>query len=212
LTMDEIAEHALEQPMRYVCNFVRGSAFHEAGHAVVAQYFGLKITALEIREDGSGKTETSGAIDDLSLIDRIALYCAGQASRTVFKCRSHAIAVSDCHGEIKKFVEGLTEDHSLELRNAGYRRAIEILKSNAPEVERLANLLIQKRRIDGNEMDQGEQIGDIHSDLLPAISCREDIASPALAPGELDEQTRLTNILARLARSGTEVSTARPED
>jgi hypothetical protein len=30
-------------------------------------------------------------------------------------------------------VDGLADDESLEVRNAGYRRAIEIVKSNAPE-------------------------------------------------------------------------------
>jgi hypothetical protein len=48
--------------------------------------------------------------------------------------------------ELSKLLEGLAENHRLEVRNAGYRRAIEIIKSNAPEVERLASLLIEQRR------------------------------------------------------------------
>ena len=118
--------------MAYASNAVRGTAFHEAGSAVVARYFGQKVIKLEIREDGSGKTETVGAT------------CAGEASRTIFKCRSHALAVSS---EISKLMEVLVDDHRLEIRNAGYRRAIEIIKSNAPEVEQLAGRLIKQRRV-----------------------------------------------------------------
>ena len=56
--------------MSYASSAVRGTAFHEAGNAVVARYFGLKVIELEIRKDGSGKTDTVGATDDLPLIDR----------------------------------------------------------------------------------------------------------------------------------------------
>jgi hypothetical protein len=130
--------------MSYASNAVRGTAFHEAGNAVVARYFGLKVIELEIREDGSGKTDTVGATDDLPLIDRIAILCAGEASRTIFKCRSYALAVSS---EISTLVEGLADDHRLQIINAAYLRAIEIIKSNAPEVERLAGHLIKQRRV-----------------------------------------------------------------
>ena len=44
-------------------------------------------------------------------------------------------------------VEGLAEDHRLQIINAAYLRAIEIIKSNAPEVERLAGHLIKQRRV-----------------------------------------------------------------
>ena len=140
--------------MSYASNTLCGTAVHEAGHAVVARYFGLKVIEIEIREDASGKIDMVGAIDALPLIDRIAIHCAGQASRTVFKCRSHSLAVSADQVEISKLVEGLTEDHRLEVRNAGYRRAIEIVKSNATEVERLASLLIEQRRINESTIAQ----------------------------------------------------------
>lgn len=132
--------------MSYASNALCGRAFHEAGHAVVARYFGLTVVEIEIRDDASGKTDTVGSIDDLPLIDRIAIHCAGQASRTVFKCRSQNL-VFDEPVELRELLEGLTENHRLEVRNAGFRRAIEIVKSNASEVERLAALLIEQRRI-----------------------------------------------------------------
>src|SRR5215467_9856594 len=158
--------------MSYVSNLVRSTAFHEAGHAVVARNFGLKVVALEIRKDGSSKIDTVGCFDDLPLIDQIVIYYAGHASRTVFKCRSHMIAISDRHIEISKLLEGLTDELSLELRNAGYRRAIQIVKSKATEVERLASLLIKLRRVDRDEM---ERMGGRSSSLLPEIVYGEDV-------------------------------------
>jgi len=139
--------------MTYASNAVRGAAFHEAGYAVVARYFGQKVIKLEIREDGSGKTETVGGTDDLALVDRIAILCAGEASRTIFKCRTHVLAVSS---EIKELMEVLADDHRLEIRNAGYRRAIEIIKSNAPEVEQLAGRLIRQRCVREAQLNEVE--------------------------------------------------------
>jgi len=140
--------------MSYASNAVRGTAFHEAGNAVVARYFGLKVIEVEIREDGSGKTDTVGATDDLPLIDRIAILCAGEASRTVFKCRSHALAVSS---EISTLVGELADDHRLQIRNAAYLRAIEIIKSNAADVERLASDLIKQRSVKQAQLNEAVQ-------------------------------------------------------
>jgi Peptidase M50B-like len=137
--------------MSYASNALCGRAFHEAGHAVVARYFGLTVVEIEIRDDASGKTDTVGSTDDLPLIDRIAIHCAGEASRTVFKCRSQNRALDE-PVELRELLEGLNENHRLEVRNAGFRRAIEIVKSNAPEVERLAALLIEQRRIGESEI------------------------------------------------------------
>jgi hypothetical protein len=140
--------------MSYARNAVRGAAFHEAGNAVVALYFGLKVIEVEIREDGTGKTDTVGATDDLPLIDRIAILCAGEASRTIFKCRSHTVAIPS---EISTLVGGLADDHRLQIRNTAYLRAIEIIKSNAPEVERLAGYLIKQRRLEETQLNKAVQ-------------------------------------------------------
>src|SRR5262245_58692230 len=141
-----------ERPkMSYASNVLCGSAFHEAGRAVVARYFGLTVVEIEIRDDASGKTDTVGSVDDLPLIDRIAIHCAGEASRTIFKCRSQNLALDE-PVELRELLEGLTETHRLEIRTAGFRRAIEIVKSNAPEVERLAALLVEQRRIGESEI------------------------------------------------------------
>lgn len=148
---NEMAGNELASQMSYASDALCGTAFHEAGRAVVARYFGLSVVEIEIRDDASGKTDMVGSVEDLSLIDQIAIHCAGQASRTVFKCRSPMLASGE-PVELSELLEGLSENHRLEVRNAGYRRAIEIIKSNAPEVERLASLLIEQRRIGVSEI------------------------------------------------------------
>ena len=44
---------------------LHGAAFHEAGHVVVARHFGFTITAIEIDEDGGGRTDMVGSVDHL---------------------------------------------------------------------------------------------------------------------------------------------------
>lgn len=126
---------------------LHGAAFHEAGHVVVARHFGQKITAVEIYEDGGGKTDTEGPIDHLSRIDRIAIAYAGLASQTIFKYRTHPNVTAGDYVVISKIVESLTDKESFETRNAGFQRATEIVKSNALEVEQIVGVLIEKRRI-----------------------------------------------------------------
>jgi ATP-dependent Zn protease len=131
---------------------LRGDAFHEAGHAVAARHFEVMVTTVEIYEDGGGKTYTEGSTDDLSHTDRIAIAYAGLASQNFFKCSIRANVAAADHAAISKVVAGLTDQQSFETRNAGYLRAFEIVKNNAVEVERVASLLIERRRIDGSEL------------------------------------------------------------
>lgn len=128
---------------------LRGAAFHEAGHVVVAQFFGLPVGEVEIRDDGAGKADI-GLDDHLPLIDRIALCVAGIVSQELFNCRhTHELAAAHDYAKVIELVEGLTELESLQGRTAAYRRALEIVETHSTEVERLAHHLIEHRRIDG---------------------------------------------------------------
>jgi len=123
---------------------LRRAAFHEAGHAVVARYFGLPVgDHLEIADDGSGKTKI-GSADHLPLSDQITVRIAGVAAQDLFGLPKPRAGYHD-HGKIIGLVEGLTEAESLKLRNAAYARAREIIKNQKLEVEWLAELLIKDR-------------------------------------------------------------------
>lgn len=125
---------------------LRGAAFHEAGHVVVACFLGLAVRKIEIHDDGSGKATISSA-EHLPLIDQIALCVAGVEAHVLFGCDTHDYGAFDDYVKFSKLVEGLTKAESVEYRNAAYLRALDILRSHATDVERLANDLIERRYI-----------------------------------------------------------------
>ena len=111
---------------------LRRAAFHEAGHAVVARYFGLPVgDHLEIADDGSGKTKI-GSADHLPLSDQITVRIAGVAAQDLFGLSKPRAGYPD-HGKI------------IGLQIAAYARAREIIKNQKLEVEWLAELLIKDR-------------------------------------------------------------------
>jgi hypothetical protein len=59
--------------------------------------------------------------------------------------RDHA-AVGD-YLKVRELMAGLTDAEGYEHRQAGYLRALQILKSRLPEIERLAHVLFYQRRI-----------------------------------------------------------------
>lgn len=70
---------------------LRGAAFHEAGHVVVARFLGLRVSEVEIGmngDDASGRAEISCA-DPLSFIDQIALCAAGLEAQEMFDAPTH---------------------------------------------------------------------------------------------------------------------------
>jgi hypothetical protein len=129
---------------------LRGAAFHEAGHVVVARAFGLKVGAIEIGEDGSGKAEISSA-EHLPLVDQIALCVAGIEAQELFNCPTHEYAAFADFAKVCTLVEGLTDSESFEIRSAAYVRALDILKRCVPEVEQLAKELIEHGPAQGDQ-------------------------------------------------------------
>jgi hypothetical protein len=129
-------------------DLLRGAAFHEAGQVVVAIHFGLTVGKIEISDDGSGKSQISPS-DHLPLVEQIALCVAGIEAQGLFDCHTHSLAAATDYGMVIGLVDGFTEAESLGCRNAGYLRALEILKKQRPEVERLASHLIEHRRAHG---------------------------------------------------------------
>jgi hypothetical protein len=49
--------------------------------------------------------------------------------------------------KVRELVAGLSDAESYEYRQAGYLRALEILKARLPEIEALAQQLFNQRRI-----------------------------------------------------------------
>ena len=85
---------------------LRGVAFHEAGHAVVALALGLPVARVEIfHEDNSGVTDIAGA-DGLPLVDHIALFVAGMNAEKMFDAPTHKSAGGGDRANVRELTQG----------------------------------------------------------------------------------------------------------
>jgi hypothetical protein len=126
---------------------LRDAAHHEAGHVVVARFLGLTVREVEIEEDGSGRANISSA-ERLPLVDQIAVCVAGIEAQELFNCPVHEHAALGDYLKLRELMAGLTDAESYDCRQAGYLRALQILKSRLPEIEALARQLFNQRRVE----------------------------------------------------------------
>ena len=126
---------------------LRDAAFHEAGHVVVARFLGLTVREVEIGEDGSGRANISSA-ERLPLVDQIAICVAGIEAQEFFNCPVHDHAALGDYLKVRELMAGLSNAESYEYRQAGYLRALQILKSRLPEIEELAHQLFHQRCVE----------------------------------------------------------------
>ena len=88
-------------------DLLRGAAFHEAGHVVVAMNFGLAVGEIEISDDGSGRSQIAPP-DHLPLVDQIALCVADTEAQELFNCHTHVLAAAADYGTVIELLDGLT--------------------------------------------------------------------------------------------------------
>lgn len=133
--------------------YPRGTAFHEAGHAVVGWSLGLGVRAVHIGDDdASGAAEIGYA--DLSLIEQIALCSAGIAAENAFECPVDELAGAQDREKIYELLKAneiSEEGQGAALRGEGYNCARECLGTHMSEVIRLAERLAQRGRVDASE-------------------------------------------------------------
>jgi len=132
---------------------LRDAAYHEAGHVVVARFFGLTVRQVEIEEDGSGRADISSA-ERLPLVDQVAVCVAGIEAQELFDCPMHDHAALGDYLKVRELMAGLTDAESYQCRQAGYLRALQILKSRLPEIDELAHRLFRQRRIETPDGDR----------------------------------------------------------
>jgi hypothetical protein len=131
----------------------RGTAFHEAGHAVVAWSHRLPVAAIYVRDDESGRTEIAGA-DQLEQIDHIALLAAGYTAENIFKCWAAApLAAHLDHGMIALMLTKANipkENHPAVIKLAN-ERAGAILRRQEDKVLLLVDRLVESGYVDHAE-------------------------------------------------------------
>jgi ATP-dependent Zn protease len=132
---------------------LRSTAYHEAGHAVVASALGLSVMRIEIAvggDDTRGETDIEGD-DALALLDRLALCAAGLEAQQIFEAPAHELAGWGDFGKMMELLDEKDEEEGLRLRMAGYQRAHDLLLAHDAKVHRVAEALLSNFRIDAEE-------------------------------------------------------------
>ena len=137
--------------------YPRSTAFHEAGHAVVAWSFGLTVDAVWVNADDASGGANISPVDHLTLAEQVAVWWSGTAAESVFECPSHEYAAFDDHAGVMELLEahGISEEeHGPALRAEGYNIATARLEANRTQVIKLAERLAVDGRVDASEFLQ----------------------------------------------------------
>jgi ATP-dependent Zn protease len=135
--------------------YPRGTAYHEAGHLVVAWSLGLPVGAVSVSaEDASGGTQI-GLADHLMLIEQIAVCYGGIAAVKLFGHPIHELAWFNDRVAVSKLLERhrvSEEEQGPTLRDEGYSFARTRLERHREKVIALAELLVEHGRIEASEV------------------------------------------------------------
>ena len=129
--------------------YPRGTAFHEAGHAVVAHFYGHEVVHIHVsKDDESGRTEISGPI---TRMEHLTFIFAGMAAQNIFNAPSKHRAGG---GDVVDFLnlvakEGISDDERDALRQDAYQRVNNILHAHRAKVEAVAARLMEHGQMDG---------------------------------------------------------------
>jgi ATP-dependent Zn protease len=69
--------------------YQRGTAYHEAGHAVVAWSLGLEVGTISVLADDASGGVQIGSADHLNLVEEIAVCAAGYTAENTFDYHTH---------------------------------------------------------------------------------------------------------------------------
>jgi ATP-dependent Zn protease len=140
-------------------DYKRGTACHEAGHAIVLHSFGVAVQCVHIEFD-EVKSEWRGGADvikqeaeQLHYMDQVAACLAGRVAERLFECPSYQGAwLCDLLKVHNTLAAVGTPDDELEQRiDEGWTKACKILEAKKDKALSLIALLFEKERVDGPE-------------------------------------------------------------
>ena len=135
--------------------YPRGTAYHEAGHAVVAWSLGLPIGVVSASDDDASGGTQIGLADHLPLVEQIAVCSAGIAAAEVFGHPTHELAGFNDQVQIMHLIEahGISEgEQGPALRHEAYSFARARLEAHRSKVVTLAELLVEHGRMEATEV------------------------------------------------------------
>src|SRR5690349_16760901 len=123
-------------------------AVHEAGHAVVAWALGLIVGRLWIDDNGRSGGMSPVDAGQLSIIDQIAIWMAGQQATDILRIEAPTFIAGKDREEVIKLTSRLPDKAQEQLRAAGQKRAIDILRQHDRMLKDVADALDKAGRID----------------------------------------------------------------
>ena len=127
------------------------TAYHEAGHAVVAHAVGLNVTEVKITErlDGrwEGSTTAPPIADPPQIEDQVAVLVAGMIAVRKFAI-SIPVAGDNDREKLLELLSRLDGRERERIRAKGYERASTVIAKNEQVVVRIANFLDEHRVMD----------------------------------------------------------------
>jgi hypothetical protein len=125
------------------------TAFHEAGHAVVAWLFHLspKRIYLDLEKEGGGVDYLTERFDRLCLLQQIVFYYGGPVSENIFRGPASGKRCSGDHVNVHVLLEknGTPEEapEGQALQTRAYSWTEKLLRRHEASVARVANRLLQ---------------------------------------------------------------------
>jgi ATP-dependent Zn protease len=135
--------------------YPHGTAYHEAGHAVVAWSLGVPVKAISVSADDASGGAEIGSAEHLLLMEQVAICSAGMAAAEVFGHSTHELAASCDRKRIMDLIKahGVSEEaRGPALRYEAYSFARDRLEAHRGKVVTLAELLVQRGRIEAAEV------------------------------------------------------------
>jgi ATP-dependent Zn protease len=127
------------------------TAYHEAGHAVVAWCLGLEVQSINIRADDASGSAVIGGTEHLAIVDQIAVTVAGAEAEHIFQQETHELGIYGDMGMLVTLLDEIPEAEARQLRQAGYRRAHDLLVAHKDKVTSLAQRLVEVQSVDAAE-------------------------------------------------------------
>ena len=130
-------------------------AYHEAGHAVVTVFLGLRLHAISIKRDDAHSTHRATKRDDMYWLRNATIaYGGAEAERRLCGPRSRwrAGAGDDLWRAYHALEEITVDPPSLRaLQTYAMRQARLLVERHWPEIEALARLLLERKTVTGKE-------------------------------------------------------------
>ena len=137
----------------------RGVCCHEAGHAVVAHSYRLRVQMVRVAfseaKGWHGGTDLPlGSPDHLDVVDQLAIWTAGKDAEDVLKCPAHETAWFDDLGQIAAVLsrKGIPEDQHWPLITEARERARAILMASIETALSLTERLVECGRVERDEL------------------------------------------------------------